>query len=87
MIYQDNILITDEGRVQIADFGLAALVSIPRTTENTPSGTAQYMAPERFFEQNGRRDFRPSKEGDVWGFGCVTYAVSPTSSGWAFQFS
>ncbi|MCB9676270.1 MAG: protein kinase [Alphaproteobacteria bacterium] len=43
-IKPDNLLVADDGRVRVADFGLACLADVPRPDE--VAGTPTYMAPE-----------------------------------------
>lgn len=47
-IKPSNILISADGQVKLADFGIAHLLSgnAPRDTSGTPMGTQHYMAPE-----------------------------------------
>ena len=50
----DNVLVGDDGRVRVVDFGLARLVAgtTPGTT-HTGAGTPAFMAPEQFAGQPG----------------------------------
>src|ERR687883_887927 len=42
----ENVLLTDDGRVKVADFGLARAASAGTTTTGVLMGTAAYLAPE-----------------------------------------
>jgi serine/threonine protein kinase len=42
----ENVLLTDDGRVKVADFGLARAASALTSTSGVLMGTAAYMAPE-----------------------------------------
>ncbi len=42
-----NILLCDDKRVMVADFGIAKLTDADHTTEGTVLGTAKYLAPEQ----------------------------------------
>ena len=42
-----NILLCDDERVMVADFGIAKLTDTDHTTEGTMLGTAKYLAPEQ----------------------------------------
>lgn len=70
-----NILVTDEGRPKIIDFGIARLVLPDKPSAPTVSasrllaGTAPYMSPEQFLEDRSRIDVRS----DVYGLAIVLF--------------
>ena len=72
-IKPENLLLDKEGRVKIADFGIAKMLgkssSVPEIAESQPAGTPQYMAPE----QKERRvaDHRA----DIYSLGVVLYEM------------
>src|SRR6185312_1167825 len=70
-IKPENVLITADGRVKVADFGLARAVagSTVTTTGSVLFGTAAYLAPEQF--QHGTADERS----DVYSSGIVMYEL------------
>ncbi|KAK7045071.1 Serine/threonine-protein kinase STY8 [Favolaschia claudopus] len=65
-----NILIEDEGRPCLTDFGLTRLVgdadAFSQKDAEKPSGSTRWMAPELF-----KPPFRSSTASDVWAFACV----------------
>ncbi|MCK9988778.1 MAG: eukaryotic-like serine/threonine-protein kinase [Azoarcus sp.] len=71
-----NVLIHDDGRALVSDFGLAR-VGRPSTTEvggrvaqTGPAGTLPFMAPELF----GRSPVATTQS-DIWAFGVLAYFV------------
>ena len=65
-----NILLTEEGKVKIVDFGLARLVGKTMLTkEGTTLGTTAYMSPEQI--KGAEVDNRT----DIWAFGIVLYEM------------
>jgi serine/threonine-protein kinase len=70
-IKPENVLITADGRVKVADFGLARAVagSTVTTTGSVLFGTAAYLAPEQF--QHGTADERS----DVYSAGVVLFEL------------
>jgi serine/threonine protein kinase/Tfp pilus assembly protein PilF len=73
-----NVMITDDGRVKLLDFGLARFVEqtldshsaeTMQTFQGTVLGTAPYMSPEQ--AQGGALDVRS----DIFSLGCVLYEM------------
>jgi hypothetical protein len=65
----DNVLIGDDGRPRLVDFGLAAGVASAELAN--VSGTLPYMAPEQARGESERVDART----DVYGLGAVLYEL------------
>lgn len=64
----ENVLLDEEGRVRILDFGLAHLEGADRLTlSGAVVGTPYYMSPERF----AGAEIQPTQ--DVWSFGVLLY--------------
>lgn len=72
-IKPENLLLDKEGRVKIADFGVAKMFAVePRgvgVEESQPAGTPQYMAPE----QKARR--ATDHRADIYSLGVVLYEM------------
>lgn len=64
-IKSDNILLTEDGQVKLADFGFAVQLTQQQTQRNTVIGTPYWMAPE-LIEGN---DYGPKV--DVWSLGIM----------------
>jgi len=65
-----NVLVTDEGRVVLLDFGLSvATVHGAQRGDVIAAGTAAYMAPEQ------ARGKKVDKRADVWAFGAILYEM------------
>ncbi|QSZ29245.1 hypothetical protein DSL72_003757 [Monilinia vaccinii-corymbosi] len=66
-----NVLVTEEGAVQLCDFGVAGTIETKVDKRSTVIGTPHWMAPELF-------DAVPSygKEVDIWAFGCMVYEIA-----------
>ncbi|KAF5372308.1 hypothetical protein D9615_009223 [Tricholomella constricta] len=73
----NNVLITDEGRAVISDFGLSQVIEdlLAGPTGFTPSnpvfGPTRWQAPELLVDDA----CQPGLETDVWSFGCTAYEV------------
>lgn len=74
---QGNVLIDDDGRPQICDFGLAHIFfdepgsGLTTTTEHT--GTERYLAPELVL---GDIEAHPTTASDVYALGCLGLEVN-----------
>ncbi|KAH8814993.1 kinase-like domain-containing protein [Xylogone sp. PMI_703] len=66
-----NVLITEEGAVQLCDFGVAGTIETKIDKRTTIIGTPHWMAPELF-------DPNPSygKEVDIWAFGSMVFEIA-----------
>ncbi|KAF9784386.1 kinase-like domain-containing protein [Thelephora terrestris] len=75
-----NILVDDNGRARIADFGLLTVVSDPAYATASSSvataGTLPWMSPELLAPEDfGLKDSRPTKESDCYALGMVILEV------------
>ena len=69
-IKSDNIMITEDGRVKVMDFGLAKLRGAEKLTKSSSTlGTVAYMSPEHL--QGQEVDART----DIFSFGVVLYEM------------
>ncbi|CAM5719569.1 Serine/threonine-protein kinase PknD [Streptomyces californicus] len=66
----ENVLIGDDGRVKVADFGLVRAVGTATDTTGSLLGTVPYLAPEQI-EHRQRADTRS----DVYACGVVLYEM------------
>ncbi|KAK0723528.1 kinase-like domain-containing protein [Lasiosphaeria miniovina] len=66
-----NVLVAEDGRVQLCDFGVAGVVKSRFDKRSTVTGTLQWMAPELF-------DSKVSygSEVDIWAFGSMAYEAA-----------
>ncbi|WP_335931687.1 Stk1 family PASTA domain-containing Ser/Thr kinase [Streptomyces sp. PTD5-9] len=65
----ENVLIGDDGRVKVADFGLVRAVGSATATTGSVLGTVSYLAPEQI--EHGTADTRT----DVYACGVVLYEM------------
>ena len=72
-IKPENLLLDKEGRLKIADFGVAKILDAEASetglAETQPAGTPQYMAPEQ--KEHRRTDHRA----DIYSLGVVLYEL------------
>lgn len=66
-----NILITNEGKVQLCDFGVAAQLSAQSVRRNTIVGTPYWMAPEVIMEGTSY-----DVKVDIWSLGITIYEIA-----------
>lgn len=65
-----NVLIANDGRVVLSDFGIASLAgSSPITMPGEVVGSPEYLAPERALGRD------PGPESDLWSLGVMLYAA------------
>ncbi|KAH8556814.1 Pkinase-domain-containing protein [Umbelopsis sp. PMI_123] len=66
-----NILLTDEGNIQLCDFGVAGQTSMNNLKRNSFVGTPYWMAPE-VIREGALYDFKA----DIWSFGITIYEIA-----------
>jgi len=65
-----NVMLTDDGKVKVLDFGVARMLDgTTITQEASVLGTAAYMAPERALGAPG------DARSDIYSLGCLMYAM------------
>ncbi|MDQ4132129.1 MAG: serine/threonine protein kinase, partial [Actinomycetota bacterium] len=75
-----NVMINPEGRVQLADFGIASIIDDPKVTSSgAVAGSPSYMAPEQ------AQSHGTGPATDLWGLGATLYfaveGVAPFDKG------
>ena len=68
-IKTSNIFINSEGRVKLADFGIAKVIDSTMKTFTEAMGTPRYLSPEVC------SNLQPTFKSDVWAVGCVLYEL------------
>ncbi|KAF5098030.1 hypothetical protein D0Z00_002183 [Geotrichum galactomycetum] len=66
-----NVLVTNEGRVQLCDFGVAAQLSTAQLRRTSMIGTPYWMAPEVIQEGTGY-----NQKADIWSLGVTLYEIT-----------
>ncbi|KZF26027.1 kinase-like protein [Xylona heveae TC161] len=70
-----NILVSEDGRLQLCDFGISAVVQSKLEKRSTIIGTPNWMPPEML---NGEPAVRAGygNEVDCWAYGCTIYEIA-----------
>lgn len=79
-IFQANILVNNDYRAVLADFGLASVLRTESfaTVSTDSGGTVRWMTPELLIpEDYGLKTCAPSKESDVYALGVVSFVFCP----------
>ncbi|KAG2337151.1 kinase-like protein, partial [Suillus weaverae] len=71
-----NILIDRRGAACLADFGLSIALSASASWTSTLQGNLPWMAPELFRETQDGSPVWPTKQSDIYSFGCVILQAS-----------
>ena len=78
-IVKANVLIDEDGRARLADFGLLMIISdtnLVSSASFTPGGTWRWMSPELFDPESfGLKAGCPTKRSDCYALGMVIYEV------------
>ena len=75
---QGNVLVDDEGRARVIDFGLSTILDGISTGQTSTSfvtaGTPRFMAPE-LVQANDCGGHCRTQGSDVWAYGCTSMQV------------
>lgn len=69
-----NVLVTEDGGVQLCDFGVAGMVESKFDKRSTFVGTPHWMAPELLDGLDGIPSY--GSEVDIWAFGSMMYEIA-----------
>jgi serine/threonine protein kinase len=78
-----NVLITEQGNVQLCDFGVAGIIENKTDKRSTIIGTPHWMAPELFNSKTSSY----GTEVDIWAFGCMAFELATGSPPFATQYT
>ncbi|WP_309891075.1 protein kinase domain-containing protein [Archangium sp.] len=70
-----NLLVCEEGRLVLVDFGVATYESAPEVTGPFPPGTWPYLSPRVWRAWRGEEKSRASPGDDVWALGVELYRL------------
>ena len=70
-----NLLVCDEGRLVLVDFGVATYEGAPEVTGPMPPGTWPYLSPRVWRAWRGEEESRASPGDDVWALGVELYLL------------
>ena len=69
-----NVLVTEDGQVQLCDFGVSGVLDSDFSKRTTIIGTPFWMAPEMHKDEPTRLAY--GTEVDCWAFGCTVYEMA-----------
>ncbi|KAF1959032.1 kinase-like protein, partial [Byssothecium circinans] len=84
----NNVLILEDGRVQLCDFGVSGMLEPAKSKRSTIVGTPYWMAPELQREyvkaeesrsMDTNTDLLYGSEVDIWAYGCTVYEMATGS--------
>lgn len=70
-IKPENLLLSEDGKIKIADFGVSVLFDSENDMTNASAGTAAFMAPEMCQKDNQKYSARMT---DIWAMGVTLFA-------------
>ncbi|HLM43583.1 MAG TPA: protein kinase, partial [Myxococcaceae bacterium] len=70
-----NLLVCDEGRLVLVDFGVATYEGAPEVTGPMPPGTWSYLSPRVWRAWRGEEESRASPGDDIWALGVELYQL------------
>jgi len=70
-----NLLVCDEGRLVLVDFGVATYEGAPEVTGPMPPGTWSYLSPRVWRAWRGEEESRASPGDDIWALGVEFYQL------------
>ncbi|KAF9446698.1 kinase-like protein [Macrolepiota fuliginosa MF-IS2] len=69
-----NVLVSDEGRAMIGDFGISRVATTNPTYTDSPNGTPRWQAPELLCN-SAEQNVRGTVQSDIWSLGCLCYKI------------
>lgn len=75
--FQTNVLISDDGKIYLADFGLSMILAESQnsTFSSCHPGNMRWMAPEMFAVPEEGKVIMPTKAADIYSYGCIMLQV------------
>lgn len=73
-VQQSNVLVNNNGKACLSDFGLGRLLEVSGFTTKQVGGTCRWMAYELIYD-DGEQPAQHTRETDVWAFGMTILEV------------
>ncbi|KXT15083.1 hypothetical protein AC579_1508 [Pseudocercospora musae] len=82
-----NVYITEQGKIQLGDFGIVGVIDNDNTKRKTVIGTPHWM-PREIIESLGEDNTREGygNEVDIWSYGCTVYEMATGSPPYSNKF-